>query len=567
MVMELRWYQQEAVEAAQDALRNKERGVIVLPTGSGKSVVLAELSHWACTFGEHVHVCVLTHTKELVEQNAQTMCRFLPDVGRYCAGLGKKQLHNPVISASIQSISGKSAKIPHRFSLIIVDECHRIPAKEKGLYHKFLEEQDLLCIQERGHGVPVIGLSATPFRLQSGKVYGKDRFFEKLIYEAPIRKLVEEGFLSDLVSFDKQDKPDLTGVKIQNKEYAAAEMEDRFLPLVSTHCRSIVQKAEGRDHWVIFTCGIQHAERVCEELQLLGVHTAVVHSQQPKSERDSAIEWFKNGTLKCLVNCSVLTEGFDAPHIDLVAVLRATKSAGLFVQMAGRGMRIHEGKPNCLLLDYGGNLERHGTIPEIRGHKESTSKGDGTAPGKTCPNCEFFCHAAVLECPECGFQFDPPQRKGATTEAAGKDPLKIPIETLEVKSWDWTYHKKIGSDYPTLRVTYYCKDSGLGGLFSRKVEEFLPFASPKYRAIKVCESWLQKHKRYSQISIANWKDMIKHGLTYGTASVSWHEMYNQQHSPFRPPAFLIVRKNGKYHTIVDKLFETKDEQERARITA
>lgn len=566
--MELRWYQQEAVKAAQDALRNKERGVIVLPTGSGKSVVLAELSQWACTFGEHVHVCVLTHTKELVEQNAQTMSRFLPDVGRYCAGLGKKQLHNPVISASIQSISGKSAKIPHRFSLVIVDECHRIPAKEKGLYHKFLEEQDLLCIQERGHGVPVIGLSATPFRLQSGKVYGKDRFFEKLIYEAPIRKLVEEGFLSDLVSYDKQDKPDLTGVKIQNKEYAAAEMEDRFLPLVSTHCRSIVQKADGRDHWVIFTCGIEHAERVCDELQLLGVRAAVVHSKQPKSARDSVIQWFKNGTLKCLVNCSVLTEGFDAPHIDLVAILRATKSAGLFVQMAGRGMRIHEGKPNCLLLDYGGNLERHGTIPEIRGHKEST-KGDGTAPGKTCPNCEFFCHAAVLECPECGFQFDPPQRKGATAEAAGKDPLKIPIETLEVQSWYWSYHKKVGSEYPTLRVTYHCKEPNLGGLFSRKVEEFLPFASPKYGANKVCESWLRKHKRHSQISVAHCKDLIKQELLkpYQSADVCWLEFRNQLRNQLRPPALLIVRKNGKYHTIVDKLFETKDEQERARITA
>lgn len=567
MVMDLRWYQKDAVEAAQDALKNKERGVIVLPTGSGKSVVLAELSQWACTFGEHVRVCVLTHTKELVEQNAKTLSRFLPSVGRYCAGLRKKELHHSVISASIQSISGKSDQIPHRFSLIIVDECHRIPAKEKGLYHRFLEEQDLRCMQERGHGVPVIGLSATPFRLQSGKVYGKDRFFEKLIYEAPIRKLVEEGFLSDLVSYAKQDQPDLTGVRIQNREYVAGELEDRFVPLVPTHCASMVEKAGDRRHWVVFCCGIAHAELVCKELLRRGIQTAVVHSQQPKSERDRAIELFKNGQLECLVNCSVLTEGFDAPHIDLVAILRATQSAGLFVQMAGRGMRICEDKQNCLLLDFGGNLERHGTIPEIRGHREKQSKGDGTAPGKTCPQCEFFCHAALLECPECGFEFDPPERKGATVDAAGRDPLKIPIETLEVKSWDWTYHKALKSEYPVLRVTYYCKDSNLGGLFSKKIEEFLPFVSPKYGATKICESWLLKHKRFDKITVKGWTDMIKHGLTNGTHSVAWHEMYNQKISPFQHPAFLIVRKNGKYFSIVDKIFETEDESKRARISA
>lgn len=567
-MVNLRWYQEEAVHAAKEALKKRERGVIVLPTGSGKSVVLAELSQWACTFGEHVRVCVLTHTKELVEQNAQTLSRFLPSVGRYCAGLRKKELHHSVISASIQSISKKSDQIPHRFSLIIIDECHRIPARGEGLYHRFLEDQDLRCVQERGHGVPVVGLSATPFRLQTGRVYGKDRFFEKLIYEAPIGKLVQDGFLSDLVSYAKQDQPDLQGVRIQNKDFVAGELEDRFVPLVPRHCASIVEKAADRRHWVVFCCGVGHAELVCEELRSWGVQTAVVHSQQPKSQRDQAIELFKNGQLECLVNCSVLTEGFDAPHIDLVAVLRATQSAGLFVQMAGRGMRICEGKTNCLLLDYGGNLERHGSIPEIRGHREKESKGEGIAPGKVCPECENFCHAALLECPECGFEFGPAIRKGATVEAEDRDPLKVPLEKLAVRSWNWSYHKAAKSEHPVLRVTYTCKEPTLGGLFSRKIEEFLPFASPKYGATKVCESWLFNHQSpRHQSRVQTWMGLIRETLSNGGDFGPWPDLFATKYSIFRHPAFLIVRKNGKYYSIVDKIFETEDESERARISA
>jgi DNA repair protein RadD len=144
-----------------------------------------------------------------------------------------------------------------------------------------------------------------------------------------------------------------------------------------------------------------------DEFEAHDIEVGVVTGRTEVTAREKAIADFKSGKLRCLINVNVLTTGFDHPAVDLVALVRATASTGLYVQMVGRGTRIADGKENCLILDYGQNVERHGFIDQVK-PKDKMSSGDGEAPTKQCESCQTMVHAACQICPECGFQFPAP---------------------------------------------------------------------------------------------------------------------------------------------------------------
>jgi DNA repair protein RadD len=249
-------------------------------------------------------------------------------------------------------------------------------------------------------------------------------------------------------------------------EYASNDLElatdvDKINDAVAADVKR--QLDGGRTSALVFGTSVAHAKRLRNALQMAGVSTETITGETPRYERDTLIARFKARGLACITSCDVLTTGFDAPVVDVLALVRATMSPSLYVQMVGRGMRIADGKKDCLLLDYTGNIARHGPIDDVK--VKPKSKGGGDAPVKICPQCMALCAASARVCDHCGFEFPAPTRKAndraSTLPALSIDmppkPPKAPPQTREVGRVEWARHQKFGDDSarPTLRLDYF----------------------------------------------------------------------------------------------------------------
>ena len=430
MAYQLRPYQKEAVQATLAHFR-KERSpsVIVLPTGAGKSLVIAELAKIA-----RGRVLVLAHVKELVEQNCAKYLSYGLKAGIYSAGLNRKDSNEKVIFGSIQSVARASSDFFKDFSLLIIDECHRVSTEAETQYAQVIEK-----LQTEQPEICILGLTATPYRLglgwlyqfnHKGSLYSEEqRTFKKCIYDLTLKQMIDEGFLTPPVQIDAPVASyDFSSLNLTpNKTFKMSEIEDllkdqsRLTPGI---IQNIIEMSKDRKGVMIFTSTVRHAEEV---LKLLPENnSALIIGDTPGEERDRLIEQFKNREIKYLVNVSVLTTGFDAPHVDLIAILRPTESVSLYQQIVGRGLRLSEGKEDCLVLDYTG-VPHDIFTPDIHGDKPSK---DSVAVKVTCPMCEhendFWglkdedgdlvehygkkCHGAIqdpdsLEIVPCGFRY------------------------------------------------------------------------------------------------------------------------------------------------------------------
>lgn len=453
--MKLRTYQSEAVQSIYDWFsKGKDAPLIVTPTGSGKSVILAEFIRRACTQFPDTHILVLTHVKELVRQDAKAIKRIWPhaSVGIYSAGLNKRQI-KPITVASIQSIYNKET-FHGRFDLIIIDEAHLIPKNSSGMYRKLLDA----CI-EKNPDTKLIGLTATPYRLDSGLLHeGDKRLFDGISYEANVADLIEQGYLCRLTARHGADV-DLEGIHVTGGEFNAGELGERMsaLHLVEHHADLIVQRCADRSAWLIFCVTVDHAAMISAALKRRGIEASYVSGDMPNSERDAKIEAFTTGQLRALVNCSILTTGFDHPAIDAVVMLRPTLSPGLYVQMVGRGLRLHESKQDCLVLDFGGNVRRHGFIDQVEPPKKKRKKGDfQNAPAKECKVCHLMVPIMTRVCPDCKTVFEIADRESETVHHEGailSTELKPAI--MNVDRVNYVSHMT-RSGVPCLRVDYYC---------------------------------------------------------------------------------------------------------------
>lgn len=458
MSIVLRPYQEQARLAAWEYLRHAEGNpALVLPTGAGKSPLMAALARDAVETWQG-RVGILAHVQELVEQNAQKLHAYWPGapVGVYAAGLGRRDRLDQIIFGQIQSVA-KRAREFGAFDLLLIDEAHRIPLAGDGMYLKFLDDARAMNPQLR-----VIGLTATPYRLQGRAVpvCGPGRLLTEIAYEARVPDLIRDGFLSRLVS-KAPERPDLSAVHLRGGEYVEAELAAVMAEpeLVARTVADMLARAEGRRAAIVFCVNVAHAEMVLARLAAAGERAAMVHAGTPKGERAALVSAFQAGALRWMVNVNVLSEGFDAPHIDLVAMLRPTKSPGLYYQQVGRGLRLSPGKNDCLVLDYAGNVGTHGAIDEIR-----ISKGrDGTRQVQTgmvkeCPGCGAMLALGIRECPECKHSF------GAGMVQHGVTPGDLAVVSTErerVRNWHpvssvrYDRHDKPGKPV-SLRVTYQC---------------------------------------------------------------------------------------------------------------
>ena len=470
--MQLRPYQQAAVDAVYEHLRSKETNpCVVLPTGTGKSLVLAQIAKDAVEKWNG-RVLILAHVKELLEQNADKIRKLCPElkIGIYSAGLKSRDTTEQVIVAGIQSMYNKACELD-AFDLVVVDEAHAISSEGDGMYRTFLADMKVINPHVR-----MIGLTATPFRLKGGLICKPENILNEICYEAGLKEMIQQGYLSPLISRAGRAEANLANLHIRGGEFIsdeiAAAMDNDAL--VTSACREIAELTRDRKSVLIFTASVDHCNHVAEKIQLFsGNECAIVTGETPPAERAEIIARFKGefipadlfGTpkppLKFLANVNVLTTGFDAPNTDCVVMLRPTNSPGLLIQCAGRGTRLspETGKSSCLFLDYGGNILRHGPLDMIKVKEPGSGKG-GDAPAKKCPQCLALIHAGYTACPECGYVFPPKESNDKMTQTASSAGVisgQVDYTDYEVLDVYYCVHEKRGADPDapkTMRVDY-----------------------------------------------------------------------------------------------------------------
>ncbi|EHR7289526.1 TPA: DEAD/DEAH box helicase [Vibrio parahaemolyticus] len=576
----LRPYQADSVKAVIHYFRKHSTpAVIVLPTGAGKSLVIAELARLA-----KGRVLVLAHVKELVEQNHAKYEGYGLKGAIFSAGLGRKETDQQVVFASVQSVVRNLDSFKNQFSLLVIDECHRVPDDKNSSYQKVITH-----LRELNPGIKVLGLTATPYRLGMGWIYQyhtrgqvrseESRFFRDCIFELPIRYLLDENFLTParmmdapVLSYDfSQLKPANTG------RYKEAEMDmviDKAKRATPQIVEQIIQYARERKGVMIFAATVRHAQEIHGLLP--EGETAIVIGDTPTPERDAIIQAFKNREIKYLVNVSVLTTGFDAPHVDLIAILRPTESVSLYQQIVGRGLRLSEGKNECLVLDYAGNSYDL-YQPEVGDPKPDSTSEIITIP---CPACGFNnnfwgkldSNGFLLEhfgrrcqgyfededtgerehcgyrfrakyCGECGADNDIAARICHECDATLVDPDKKLKEALNLKD----------------ALIFECTEMDLSVFKSNdgKSQLKVTYSGEPYQGeghALVHEFWSLNTKKQKQ----TFKDQFvrphladKH-RPFEEASPT--RVVANQHR-FRLPQFVIARKSGRFWKLRDKIFE------------
>lgn len=442
MALSLRYYQEDAVNAVWRHIREKaDNPCVVIPTAGGKSLCIAQIAKDAVQ-KFHGRVLLLAHVKELIEQNAgkiKAICPELP-VGIYSAGLGSKDTAEPIIAAGIQSIYG-NGELFRPFDYIIVDECHLIPEKGEGRYRQFLAE-----MKARNPSLRTIGFTATPFRTHGGMICKPENILNEVCYEISVRELVNKGFISQLMSKAGKIKPDLDNLHMRLGEFVQEDIDAAMgdETIVTNACREIVEYTKNRKACLIFCTSVKHCRRVAELIQLYsGEECAVVTGETSAEDRAATIRRLKGETVEVglfneklppvryCCNVSVLTTGTDIPNLDTIALLRPTASAGLFIQMVGRGFRLAPGKTECLVLDYGRNLERFGPIDAIQVCEPQESRRSGKLV-KECPECHSLLPLITMKCPDCGFEFEAKEKKPKLDQTASTLSLLSP-ETTEIE--------------------------------------------------------------------------------------------------------------------------------------
>lgn len=558
-------YQEAAIEAGLDALAAGEDTLIVVPTGGGKSGIIGTIMlRLLDEFGLRVVSCA--HVKELVEQAYSEIIglREWVPAGIYSAGLGRKEMHSRILFAQIQSIYAK-AHFLGPVDVLMIDEVHTLPPEGDGLYRQFID-----ALRKINPDMRVLGLTATPFRLGHGRIdearEKKDGtivppLFSRVAYEIGIRQLIEDGWLCRLTTKDTGAiKVDMAGVGTVGGDFnqgQASRAVDKP-GLIRDVCADIIAKGQDRRSWLIFTPGVPDAQHFHEEMQRHGYRGGVITGTTPQGERDRLIAAFKAYELRYLVNCGVLTTGFDHKGVDLLGIVRPTKSASLYVQICGRGTRplyapgfdpntatadqrraaIAAGpKPDCLVLDYAKNINYHGPVDLVQPRKPG--KGGGDAPVKTCPNCFTVIHASVMVCPDCDHEFERLVNENITRRAA-----VAPIMSTAEPEWvrvtrrSFHRHEKFDSK-PSVRIEYW---RGIGQIIAK---EWLAVENPKANGL--VKSW--------------WKSCG--GLEPAPTSV---DDALDRIGELRPISEVRIEPDGKWWRITGRKFggDSEDEVEKPR---
>nr|WP_284041529.1 DEAD/DEAH box helicase [Halomonas olivaria] len=570
---QLRPYQQQAVSAVVAHFRaTSDPAVVVLPTGSGKSLVIAELARLA-----RGRVLVLAHVRELVEQNHAKYQAYGLKADIFSAGLKRKEAQRQVVFGSVQSVvRNLECFTDASFTLLVIDECHRVSLEQDAGYRQVVNH-----LQCQNPQLKILGLTATPFRLGQGFIYhrhhhgmvrGKeDCFFVDCVFEQPLRLMVKQGYLAAPrrldMAIEGYDFSRLAAAPVgpfREEELNRVVAGNRATPGI---IRQVVEYAQNRQGVMIFAATVAHAEEIMGYLP--AEQTALITGRTASSERTALIAAFQARKLKYLVNVAVLTTGFDAPHVDLIAILRPTESVSLYQQIVGRGLRLSAGKSECLILDYAGNPWDI-YAPEVG---EPKPDSDSEPVQVACPSCghanlfwgkrdgelviEHFgrrCQGILEDeagkrhqcdfrfrfkvCDSCGAENDIAARRCHGCEQLLvdaddklKDALKLKDARVLRVSGMQLEATANGRGLPRLKVTYHDEDGA-------SLTEWFAMETPAQRRAFYA-AFLRVHLRSPG---SEW------------LPVTPEEVVSEQRR-LRYPDFIVGRKVGRHWQLRDKLFD------------
>ena len=569
----LRPYQTEAVKRVVSHFRaTSAPAVVVLPTGSGKSLVIAELARLA-----RGRVLVLAHVRELVEQNHAKYQAYGLEADIFSAGLKRKEASRQVVFGSVQSVVRNMEQFNDAsFTLLVIDECHRVSLEEDSSYRQVIEH-----LRSQNPQLKILGLTATPFRLGQGFIYhrhhhgmvrgSEESFFADCVFEQPLRLMVKQGFLAAPKRLDMAIEgydfsalaPSSSGL-FREEELNRVVAGNRATPGIIAQ---VVEYAADRQGVMIFAATVAHAEEVLGYLP--AEQAALITGATASAERTALIDAFKARQLKYLVNVAVLTTGFDAPHVDLIAILRPTESVSLYQQIVGRGLRLSPGKEECLILDYAGNpWDLY--APEVGEPKPDSDSEPVQVPCPDCGHANLFwgkrdgelviehfgrrCQGLIEDdagrrrqcefrfrfkvCDGCGAENDIAARRCHGCEKLlvdADDKLKDALKLKDAKvlrvSGMQLEATTNGRGLPRLKATYHDEDGD-------SLSEWFALETPAQRRAFYAV-FLRVHLRAPG---GQWQPTTP------------DEVVNEQRR-LRHPDFVVGRKVGRHFQIRDKLFD------------
>lgn len=519
MTLQLRPYQQEAVEAVDAELDRVDSTLLVASVGAGKTIMQAAFIQRTIDRWPDTRFVCAVHTRELVRQNYEALVRAWPfaPAGVNSAALGRRDTRAQILFCSIQSVYKKAQQIGW-VDCLIVDECHLISPNSTTMYRRFIDELRAINPDMR-----ILGMSGTPFRMDMGMLTdGDDPLFKSIAYEIGVAQLIEEGFLTRPISKGTATTFDVTGVHVRGGDYIAGELERAVnkAEITEAAVEEIIQYGQDRKAWIAFATGVDHAQEIRDAMRRHGVPCEMVEGNMPAADRTRIIEDYKAGRIRCLTNVNVLSIGFDYPAIDLIALMRPTKSPALYIQQIGRGLRLAPGKKDVLILDFANVVRTLGPIDDVQIKKPS--KGEGEAPIRLCPKCDCINHASARACIDCGFEFPAPEPK---VQAVAAD---LPILSKDQATWRpvtrrvLRIHQKPGKP-DSVRVIYY-----------QGLTQFSDWIGPE-------------HTGYFKTKSDRW--WVRHGGQRPTPKTALELLERQEELAYT--AEVNVRPSGKYWDVVD----------------
>lgn len=519
--------QLDALTAILDALdRGVLRPLVEAPCAWGKSVLIAMLALALVRRGQRV--LILAHRHELLEQNTGALLRLDPaaDVGVCSASLRSDRLDAAIVVGGTATVFRRLSRLGH-VDAVLLDEAHLLGPGSTSM---------LATILKSLGNPPLIGFTATPFRTDSGSLISAD-LFNEIVWRMGVIEAIDAGLLVPLVTKSpKAGRIDTRGVPIERGEFQQRPLEQAALAGGVTRdavSRTLeVADEENRHSLLFFAIGVAHCAAISDELRERGVSHAVITGETPTEERAEAIGRFRAGGLRALVNCNVLAVGFDARNIDCIAFMRPTVSPVLWTQAAGRGMRTWPGKTDCRLLDFGGNIQRHGPINAIRLRPQGARHDAQAAADRVriCPRCDEINEITTIVCTSCGMVLIKPREsviEAVESTAPAIDAQANLPRWVRVHAMRGGIHEKPGRP-PSFRLRYSTEEGWVSEFLALEHEK----SGARWYAVK---SWTRLSRMPGASPPASARDAYQRFIR----------------GELREPQRLRIEREGQWWRVVD----------------